>query len=215
MRVQPLRAAAVLGTVVSLPAGGIAAGLARPAHRAWRSLDDPSVAAADRVAAGVLVASACLLVLAGCWLAACVAAELLEQCRPARVGTPWATGRLRRPEAVRTCVALLLGTALTGPWAAVAGDRPDLPAEPLAGLPLPDRLTGRAVVPAARPTPLVVRVRAGDCLWRLAAGRLPPSSSPGVIDAAWRRLYASNRQRVGPDPDLLLPGTVLRVPRHL
>lgn len=70
-----------------------------------------------------------------------------------------------------------------------------------------------------------VRVRAGDCLWSLAAHDLVGQDGaarervrrsgprPAEIAVAWRRWYAVNRATIGPDPGLLHPGEVLRVPR--
>jgi resuscitation-promoting factor RpfA len=58
----------------------------------------------------------------------------------------------------------------------------------------------------------VVTVVPGDCLWTIAATHLGRSDSSAEIAAAWPRWYAANRRVIGPDPDLLLPGTVLRAP---
>ena len=87
----------------------------------------------------------------------------------------------------------------------------------LAGLPLPDRAEGRSV------TELVAQlmaeqseqseqtgqsehhlVRPGDSLWSIAEDRLGDPTS-------WPRIYALNRDLVGPDPDLILPGQLLRL----
>jgi hypothetical protein len=91
----------------------------------------------------------------------------------------------------------------------------------LAGLPMPDRAVADLVVPAARPAPgpapkpasiAVVRpptaitVRAGDSLWSIAAAGLGPGAEAAEIDAAWRDLYAANRDAIGSDPDLIRPG---------
>lgn len=113
----------------------------------------------------------------------------------------------------------------------------------LTGLPLPDRVLGAAprlptsavrlrargahpaydgdtVVmtsasgPVRRRTPSTYRVRTGDCLWTIAENLLPAASGDEV-DEAWRRIHHANRDAVGPDPDLLLPGTTLRLPEPL
>ncbi|GAB3656504.1 hypothetical protein GCM10027596_10780 [Nocardioides korecus] len=60
-----------------------------------------------------------------------------------------------------------------------------------------------------------VVVRPGDCLWDLAARRLPPGASRAEVAAAVRRLHALNHRLIGPDPDLLRPGQRLAVPRRL
>lgn len=57
-----------------------------------------------------------------------------------------------------------------------------------------------------------VVVRPGDCLWTIAATALGPSASNAEIAAEWPRWYAANRHVIGADPDLLLPGTPLRIP---
>ncbi len=58
----------------------------------------------------------------------------------------------------------------------------------------------------------IVVVRRGDCLWTLAARHLGPGASPARVAAQWPRWWQANRARIGADPDLLLPGTRLRVP---
>jgi hypothetical protein len=88
---------------------------------------------------------------------------------------------------------------------------PGLGPAALAGLPLPDRVA--TPVPtrthAGRPDPhLVVR---GDTLWAIAAAALPPGATEAAVDGAWRRIAAANAGVVA-DPDLIFPGTALRVP---
>lgn len=69
--------------------------------------------------------------------------------------------------------------------------------------------SGAADAPAAAET---ATVRPGDSLWSLAAARLAGRPTDAEIAAAWPRWYEANRDVVGPDPDLLLPGQVLTVP---
>ncbi|WP_329484730.1 LysM peptidoglycan-binding domain-containing protein [Kribbella sp. NBC_01484] len=57
-----------------------------------------------------------------------------------------------------------------------------------------------------------VDVRAGDSLWSIAARELGPNASAEAIAARWPEWYAANRQVIGSDPDLILPGQVLRIP---
>ncbi|WP_371407554.1 hypothetical protein OHA10_18910 [Kribbella sp. NBC_00662] len=57
-----------------------------------------------------------------------------------------------------------------------------------------------------------VVVRGGDSLWGLAARELGAGASDEAIAARWPQWYAANRQVIGDDPDLILPGQVLRVP---
>ncbi|MEP6761573.1 MAG: LysM domain-containing protein [Sporichthyaceae bacterium] len=78
------------------------------------------------------------------------------------------------------------------------------PAEPLALLvSRPHR--GRAVSDH-------VVVRRGDTLWDIAARALGPDATAAEIAASWPRWHATNRSTIGPDPDLILPGQLLRPP---
>lgn len=52
----------------------------------------------------------------------------------------------------------------------------------------------------------------GDTLWAIAARHLGPDACDAQISQEWRRWYAVNRDLIGPDPDLILPGQVLRPP---
>ena len=171
------------------------------------------VAADQRLADAVLTVSAVLLTVLGCWLMVCLVVEVVQQVRACRSGQPHVSSSSWRPEAVRSLVALVVGSALAVPLGASAAQRPGPTV--LDGLPLPDRVPGNASGPAYRRPPVTLRVRVGDSLWRLAAERLPASRSAADVDRAWRHLYACNRTTVGPDPDLLHPGIRLRVPRHL
>ncbi len=57
-----------------------------------------------------------------------------------------------------------------------------------------------------------VVVRRGDTLWDLAARSLGPDAGDAEIAAAWPRWWHANREVIGADPDVLLPGTRLCVP---
>ncbi|MGO4492657.1 LysM peptidoglycan-binding domain-containing protein [Arthrobacter sp. 2YAF22_2] len=67
---------------------------------------------------------------------------------------------------------------------------------------------------AQEPAPGMVEktVRAGDSLWSICAAELGPLASDVDIARAWPRLYQANREVIGGDPGLLLPGQVLRMP---
>jgi len=58
----------------------------------------------------------------------------------------------------------------------------------------------------------LVTVRRGDSLWSIAARHLGPGTSDAEIAWEWPRWYAANRAAVGDDPDLLVPGQLLRPP---
>ena len=64
--------------------------------------------------------------------------------------------------------------------------------------------------------PALVVVRPGDTLWDLSAAALRGAGEPEPSDAriaqAWPRWWAANRDVVGPDPDLILPGMQLTPP---
>lgn len=133
--------------------------------------------------------------------------------------------------AARAPAASLWVTGSTGPThpTAMVGNRwpdpgfaptPDTPAPPHPGwtpsaprvraVADPDLLTG-AARHTAEDTAHVV-VRRGDTLWAIAARGLGPGASAAEIAAAWPRWFAANAAVIGPDPDLLLPGQLLRPP---
>ncbi len=55
-------------------------------------------------------------------------------------------------------------------------------------------------------------VAAGDSLWSISARSLGPHATSAAIARDWPVWYRLNRDRIGPDPSLLHPGTPLRVP---
>jgi nucleoid-associated protein YgaU len=55
-------------------------------------------------------------------------------------------------------------------------------------------------------------VHRGDTLWDIVARHLGPDASDAEVATAWPRWYDANRQVIGDDPNLLLPGQILRVP---
>ena len=58
-------------------------------------------------------------------------------------------------------------------------------------------------------------VQLGDSLWAITGRVLGTGSPDASIAGAWPALYAANRDRIGPDPNLILPGTVLSIPERL
>jgi resuscitation-promoting factor RpfA len=52
----------------------------------------------------------------------------------------------------------------------------------------------------------------GESLWAIAAGELGPGASPEQIAARWPQWFETNRDRIGPDPDVIHPGQELRAP---
>jgi hypothetical protein len=93
------------------------------------------------------------------------------------------------------------GPTAPDPGSTSPGPAPRAPRAPAAA-------TTATAAPAAG-----VLVRAGDSLWRIAAARLaPPGADPATVARAVERLRAANRTRLGPDPDLIFPGTHLVLP---
>jgi LysM repeat protein len=60
-----------------------------------------------------------------------------------------------------------------------------------------------------------VVVAVGDSLWAVAARQLGPGATDAQIAAEWPRWYRANEATIGPDPDVLRPGQVLRAPGPL
>ncbi|TDS87239.1 MULTISPECIES: LysM peptidoglycan-binding domain-containing protein [Nesterenkonia] len=76
--------------------------------------------------------------------------------------------------------------------------------------PHPDRLGGLPTRPGSEAEQIVVRL--GDSLWDIAAEHLGPDATDWEIAASWPEWYAENRDRIGADPGLILPGMILNVP---
>lgn len=134
------------------------------------------------------------------------------------------TGRLRAGGgATRRLVLLACGAAVIAgsgvPALASGGDGTEL----LIGLTLPDRAVAPSpthhrpeppapAVEPPRPAPQgTYVVRAGDSLWSIARAHPEAATS---IDGRWRAIWRANRDVVGDDPDLIIPGQVLRLPSH-
>lgn len=172
-------------------------------------------------------------VLAACagWLTLATAAAGIETLTGAspRMLRSVSPALVRR--AVAICCGLAVGTGgslgATAEPAAPEPSTPTVAVDLLSGLPLPDRATGgppgtvrpASPVDSTAGSAYVVRrsayvVRRGDSLWAIASRLLGSPDRPRV-DAAWRALYRANRIAVGDDPDLLRPGTALRLPEAL
>ncbi|MHA7153656.1 LysM peptidoglycan-binding domain-containing protein [Arthrobacter sp. TMN-50] len=83
---------------------------------------------------------------------------------------------------------------------------------PVDGGPLLGRPSRTAPNPPADPAPALVVVTPGDSLWTLAAHHLGPFATDVEIAAAWPQWHRENREIIGDDPNLLLPGQMLRIP---
>jgi hypothetical protein len=194
--VRPLRSLALL-----LLTTGCGPALAAVA---WPLLAHPTAGGGPATLAD-LVAAACAAtaLVAWAWLALGVGACW----RSARQGAPRAPSWAPRLAPVLVAAALGVTLPASGATASPGSTTTDL----LRGLQVPDRALGTSAPLPER----TVRVRVGDCLWGLAEAQLPAGASPREVDRAWRALYRLNRSRVGPDPDLLHPGTELVLPTTL
>lgn len=136
------------------------------------------------------------------------------------------SGRPAAPRgATRRLVLLACGVVVVAgsgtPALATDGDADG--ATLLAGLPMPDRAVAPAaeaprqpeVRLAARPAPVDASqtyvVRPGDSLWSIADSHPEPGTSASVHER-WQAIWQANRDVVGDDPDLILPGQALRLP---
>lgn len=146
------------------------------------------------------------------------------------------------PALVRRAAAAALGAGLTGvslaggplayagtsprPAAATAVVVPalDRPADLLPGW-TPDRPVTRHTARTPSRVHLVtntahagravadeVVVRRGDTLWDIAARHLGPEATAAEVATEWPRWHRANRDLIGPQPDLILPGQRLRPP---
>jgi nucleoid-associated protein YgaU len=138
------------------------------------------------------------------------------------------------PAGARRSAAVLLGLGLgvatplagvalpslahTASAAAPAEGVPDwpLPSAAADAAPVPDWPPGTASTAATEPETGERVVVRGDCLWHIAAdsllgqlGRLPTHGEVSTAVHAW---WSANADVIGPDPDVLLPGQVLRPP---
>jgi nucleoid-associated protein YgaU len=58
-------------------------------------------------------------------------------------------------------------------------------------------------------------VRSGDCLWVITRLALGNGVSVVRINDGWQRIWRANASTIGTNPDFILPGQVLRIPRDL
>ena len=69
--------------------------------------------------------------------------------------------------------------------------------------------------PASTPPSLgpLYTVQPGDSLWSISQRSLSPSATAHEIDEGWRVIYRDNRAIIGDDPDRIVPGQILHIPR--
>jgi len=190
---------------------------AAAAPGAWQAVADR----AGRPGAEVdLLVAVCATGLAAslAWLwvitSATVAGVLVGSGRPAAP-----RGATRRLVLLACGVAVVAGSGTP----ALAADSDADGARMLAGLPLPERAVApdagaapqAGVRPVARPAAATDEqtyvVRAGDSLWSIADSH-PGHGTSGSVHERWQAIWQANRDVVGDDPDLILPGQALRLP---
>lgn len=214
-------------TVAAMTAVAVALGQLTPALSVLaESLARPQ-ATADRAGPDALVVAAAGLL---AWLVwAWGAVGLALTAASALPGLLGGAARLALhvvlPAGARRSAAVLLGLGLGVAGPLVAGPLQPVPAASAAVLeapgPVPDwparEVRTTETVPdwpgAADGVHVVVR---GDCLWSIAEGRLqrrhgrtPTAAEVATAVRAW---WVANEAVIGADPDLLLPGQVLRPP---
>ncbi|WP_245413048.1 LysM peptidoglycan-binding domain-containing protein [Arthrobacter celericrescens] len=70
----------------------------------------------------------------------------------------------------------------------------------------------RAAQQSGSPAAKEVVVLRGDSLWSIAARDLGPAASDVEIARHWPKWYAANKEAIGDDPGLILPGQILQAP---
>lgn len=160
-------------------------------------------------------------------LGLCASAALVEAVT-ARIGAaPWrwspAPRRLRRLAFLVCGVSLAVPAVAAPALANAAAPGQPHPPRPAGAATCPPTCDGRLVglrlpdLPTTAPHSrrerfVTVPVEPGDCLWSLAAARLPAYADDAEVAGLVATLYRLNRSRIGPDPDLVFPGTHLTAP---
>lgn len=196
---------------------------------AARALADPTQTDLQALLPRLAIAAA--LVVAGLFLFR-VTAETVRCARRAEAGV-WREPRPGPRRLVAYVVTGLVGLATAPPAQAHAPARVTASAALVSGAgastsTAPDPIWHRTPEAEATTTPQIrlvggasrtedeaggsVTVRRGDCLWDLVSRALGPDADDAQIASAWPRWYAANRDVIGSDPDLLLPGQILHAP---
>ena len=196
--------AIVLGAVVLGPVMRWSISAARSE---WAALAGAGARGDRLVEQVVVLLSATTLSLVLVWLLLSVLVCSVDAVRATPRHTAAGSSGLLRPRLVRVLVSAVAGAAVASSSAAASTGGPGRP-------PLPERLEGLALPDRQYGGVRILRVAAGESLWSITADLLRRDAEPAdqAISRAWPRLYRVNRDRVGPDPDLIHPGTTLRLP---
>jgi resuscitation-promoting factor RpfA len=137
--------------------------------------------------------------------------------RPATASTTPVRDWLTQAPAPTTTTAVHVAPTTTTTSPSPPHAPPTTPARPAA----PSQPSPSPAPSISQPAPIPISptrsvdvyvVRAGDCLWRIAARHLGAGATNAAIDAAWRAIYAVNRAAIGDDPNLIHPGLTLTLP---
>jgi resuscitation-promoting factor RpfA len=190
----------------------------------------PSTGSSSALSRAVGEVAGVSLVLVGAWVGAAWVLGVLGRL-PGRAGC--AARRmlgLLLPRAARVVLVGSLGMQAVAPPGAppaVAAGAPPAVAAETATIAVERPLTSLSTVATptsdgsgrrphtVMPAPTTVVVAPGDSLWSIAERHGEPDAAAADVAVAWPRWYAANRHVIGPDPDLLQVGTVLRVPRSV
>lgn len=211
---QPARADEVLAalaaacalTCVAWLALGLVLGLLA---RIPGSIGRAATAVADVVTPRVLRRTAAFVLGVGVAAGIAPGASVAAPAHPV-VATAVATTAMADPDAVTDPDAA--ATPLPDPGFHSLPDPRWVPAAPAVRPQADVSVLSRA--PAAETaSPAEVVVQRGDTLWSIAARHLGRGASDAEIAEAWPAWYTANRDVVGDDPDLILPGQVLQAPQ--
>lgn len=220
-----------VGAVLAAVPALAGAGLLATAAPALRTAQSGTATVADLLVGGCSVVGALVLG----WLALTVLVAVVDEVRARRHPRLAVRSSPGVPRTVRRVVALvvgvMLGSAALSAGAAERGAATAVPelgwavSAPLQVTSAPALDLGWAAVPETAPETSVasnppaprevdgeIVVHRGDSLWSLAAQRCGPDATAGEVMAEQHRLHTANVDVIGDDPDLLLPGQVLRLP---
>lgn len=194
-----LRPGPLLGWFAALSlAGWILAGSTRAALRPGQVVGAAATPDAAVVAASVVIG---WLILG--WLIVVVSASVAEAVGLAGAHAVAALAPRAIRTAIRTSIGLGVATGTLVVAAPAGADDSSTQHWPS---------LDRPAAPAHEPAVLTYSVRPDDCLWTIAQAHLPRGASAADVAREWPRWWRANRATIGPDPGLIRPGQVLRVP---